>query len=485
MGRDDIPPLAAAPRRAAPLRAAARRAGRVRPVRGARRGRVRRPPARHRRGGAPTAVRRHVAGDAAATGQRSPASQALPTRSSVRSACGEQVGDQALELAADQRDLHLDVARRRSRWCRRRSADEARSCRRARRACRGSRPSGWRRRPPSTPRAGRSGSRRRRTSSRTTGCRSAGWVWSTTTFMPVAGRRRCVTSWRVRVHRRAHLLAEGRVGQHREHVGGGGVVGHLVRELHGGVIMPLPVAGSDDDSGTRQRRGAGSGASTPRSQFGEQGAQLTYGSYLQLAAAARRPAPRVRPAGARRAAVHHHPPGLRAVVPAAAARGDRGPRRDAATRPRLWWAQHLLQRMHVIERVLVAAGRRARDDDAAGLPRSSGSRWRRPAASSRCSSASWSSSPAPRTRRSSSGSAALTDDERARLQRRLDEPTPVGRVPRGARRPRAAGRTTTRRSPTRCDAWRTTGRRTPTSGRSPRRCSSTTSSPRPGGPGTW
>ena len=59
------------------------------------------------------------------------------------------------------------------------------------------------------------------------------------------------------------------------------------------------------------------------------------------------------------------------------------------------------------------AGRRAGDDDAAGLPASSGSGSRRRAASSRCSSASWSSSPAPRTRRTSSRFRGLTDDEQA------------------------------------------------------------------------
>ena len=120
-------------------------------------------------------------------------------------------------------------------------------------------------------------------------------------------------------------------------------------------------------------------------------------------------------------------------------------RRRPATRcwpatARLWWAQHLLQRMHVIERVLVAAGRRAGDDDPAGLPGVPAAARARPAASSRCSSASWSSSPAPRTRRTCERFRGLTDDERARLQPAAGRADAVGRVPARCSAGRAAGR---------------------------------------------
>ena len=74
-----------------------------------------------------------------------------------------------------------------------------------------------------------------------------------------------------------------------------------------------------------------------------------------------------RPAGPRRAAVHHRAPGLRAVVPAAAVRADAV--RDAMLTGETWRARHLLRRVHVIERLLVAPGGRPGDDDPAGLPR--------------------------------------------------------------------------------------------------------------------
>ena len=120
------------------------------------------------------------------------------------------------------------------------------------------------------------------------GMPSAGWVWSTTTSMPLPAPSTVTTSWRTRVHRVAHLLAEGRVGEHRRHGLRRGVVGHLVGELHG-AIMAYGIGGRDD--ATRGATLAGvtadravwqaSGAAT-RSQFGEQGARLTYGSYLRL-----------------------------------------------------------------------------------------------------------------------------------------------------------------------------------------------------------
>ena len=152
---------------AAPLRAAPGRTGRVRPVRGARSSSCTSSaaatspratgPARPRRRG-PTRA------------QRLPASQARPTRSSALQRGGQQVGDQALELAADHRDLDLDVA---GDGLGRAVAvgGERRSSRSCRPACRGSpRPARRRRRRPSRPPAARSGSGRRRTSWRTTGC---------------------------------------------------------------------------------------------------------------------------------------------------------------------------------------------------------------------------------------------------------------------------------------------------------------------------
>ena len=67
--------------------------------------------------------------------------------------------------------------------------------------------------------------------------------------------------------------------------------------------------------------------------------------------AARPAAPRVGPARPRRAAVHHDPPGLRALVQAAPARADR--RREAMFEGTLWWARHLLVRVDTIETVLI------------------------------------------------------------------------------------------------------------------------------------
>ena len=100
-------------------------------------------------------------------------------------------------------------------------------------------------------------------------------------------------------------------------------------------------------------------------------------------AAARGPAAGVRPRRARRAALHHHPPGLRALVQAAAARGHRRPRRDALGRyggdgrpGRLRTARGPAvvgpapAPAHARHRARARpAGRRARDDDPAGLPR--------------------------------------------------------------------------------------------------------------------
>ena len=78
----------------------------------------------------------------------------------------------------------------------------------------------------------------------------------------------------------------------------------------------------------------------------------------------------------------------------------------------------------------------------------------------------------------------LTDVERARLERRLAEPTPVGRVRRGARRGRLRHRATTTPYAARCWPSPGTASATATPGSWARRCSSTTRSRRPGGPGT-
>ncbi len=91
--------------------------------------------------------------------------------------------------------------------------------------------------------------------------------------------------------------------------------------------------------------------------FGEQGAQLTYGSYLRLPQLLDSQHLESDPPAHDELLFITDPPGLRAVVQAAPARGRRRPRRDdgldGSTSKGLWWAQHLLQRVHVIERVLV------------------------------------------------------------------------------------------------------------------------------------
>ena len=241
------------------------------------------------------------------------------------------------------------------------------------------------------------------------GIRSDGQVCSTTTSMPLPAPS-TVTARRTACTASHTFSPEGGVGEHLSHGLRGGVIGHRVRELHGAHhVLRVGGPGRRDAgptlAGVSDQGVAGEWGGN-EIQFGEQGAQLTYGSYLRLRAAARRPAPRVRPAGARRAAVHHHPPGLRAVVPAAAARGDRGPRRDARGRRRaaavVGPAPAPADARH--RAGAGPAGRRAGDDDAAGLPGVPAAAGARPAASSRCSSASWSSSPAPRTRRTSTGS---------------------------------------------------------------------------------
>ena len=112
--------------------------------------------------------------------------------------------------------------------------------------------------------------------------------------------------------------------------------------------------GADPGGARRLRRGAVAEGSAPAAHL------------RQLPAAgpaARRPAPGVRPAGARRAAVHHHPPGLRAVVPAAAARARSArARRHARGGDRSGGPRHLL---------------RPRARDRAGAGRTRSTCWRR------------------------------------------------------------------------------------------------------------
>ena len=215
--------------------------------------------------------------------------------------------------------------------------------------------------------------------------------------------------------------------------------------------------------------------------FGEQGAQLTYGSYLRL------------PQLLDSQHLESDPPAhdellfitihqvyelwFKQLLHEAAAA------RDAMTDGRLWWAQHLLQRVHVIERVLVH-----QIDVLETMTPQDFLEFRQ-----RLAPASGFQSVQFRELEFLSGAKdpayverfkGLTEAEQARLRQRLDEPTPVGRVPRRAPRARAPGRTPTTRSGSRCGPSPTTARSTPTCGRSARRCSSTTSSPPTGGPGT-
>jgi tryptophan 2,3-dioxygenase len=158
----------------------------------------------------------------------------------------------------------------------------------------------------------------------------------------------------------------------------------------------------------------------PEVQFGEQGARLTYGSYLQLG----------RLLSAQR--LESDPPAHDELLfitihqvyelwfqqllhEATAAR-------DAMLEGRTWWAQHLLQRMHVIERVLVQ-----QVDVLETMTPQDFLQFRQTLAP-----ASGFQSVQFRELEFLSGAKdpsfvqrfrALTDDERARLQRRLEEPT--------------------------------------------------------------
>ena len=191
--------------------------------------------------------------------------------------------------------------------------------------------------------------------------------------------------------RPADLLTELPLAEHRVHALGVGRVGELMGEPHGG----------NHDARCTDRYAH---PVTSQTSFGEQGARLTYGSYLRL--------PQLLDAQHLESDPPAHDELLFITIhqvyelwfqqllhEATAARdamlGTRSRRRTGSGGP-----STCCSRMHVIERRAGPADRRAGDDDPAGLPRSSARRWRRPAASSPCSSASWSSSPAPRTRRS-------------------------------------------------------------------------------------
>ena len=182
--------------------------------------------------------------------------------------------------------------------------------------------------------------------------------------------------------------------------------------------MPYPRR-VDDDSGTGSDV-VGQWGEHPEVQFGEQGARLTYGSYLQLE----------RLLSAQR--LESEPPAHDELLfitihqvyelwfqqllhEATAAR-------DAMQEGRTWWAQHLLQRMHVIERVLVQ-----QVDVLETMTPQDFLQFRQTLAP-----ASGFQSVQFRELEFLSGAKdpsfvqrfrALTDDERARLQRRLDEPT--------------------------------------------------------------
>ena len=182
--------------------------------------------------------------------------------------------------------------------------------------------------------------------------------------------------------------------------------------------MPYPRR-VDDESGTGSDV-VGQWGDHPEVQFGEQGARLTYGSYLQLG----------RLLSAQR--LESDPPAHDELLfitihqvyelwfqqllhEATAAR-------DAMQEGRTWWAQHLLQRMHVIERVLVQ-----QVDVLETMTPQDFLQFRQTLAP-----ASGFQSVQFRELEFLSGAKdpsfvqrfrALTDDERARLQRRLDEPT--------------------------------------------------------------
>ncbi len=196
--------------------------------------------------------------------------------------------------------------------------------------------------------------------------------------------------------------------------------------------------------------------------FGEQGAQLTYGSYLRL------------PQLLDSQHLESDPPAhdellfitihqvyelwFKQLLHEAAAA------RDAMTEGRLWWAQHLLQRVHVIERVLVH-----QVDVLETMTPQDFLEFRQ-----RLAPASGFQSVQFRELEFLSGAkdAAYVDRFKGLTER--GEPAaptaprradPVGRLPRRAPRTAGCRRAPTRRSSSRCAPSRTTASSTPTCGR--------------------
>src|SRR5919107_999188 len=199
--------------------------------------------------------------------------------------------------------------------------------------------------------------------------------------------------------------------------------------------------------------------------FGEQGAQLTYGSYLRL------------PQLLDSQHLESDPPAhdellfitihqvyelwFKQLLHEVAAARD-AMSGEVAGRS-LWWAQHLLARVHVIERVLV----QQIDVLETMTPQDFLEFRQRLAPASGFQSVQFreleflSGAKDPSYVRRFRG---LSPQERGRLERRLQEPSLWSR---------------------RCGRSPTTGGGTPTCGRSPRPSSSTTSWPHSGGLGTW
>ena len=218
--------------------------------------------------------------------------------------------------------------------------------------------------------------------------------------------------------------------------------------------------------------------------FGEQGAQLTYGSYLRL------------PQLLDSQHLESDPPAHDELLFITIHQvyelwfkqllHEVGAARDAmlagSDGGRLWWAQHLLARVHVIERVLVQ-----QIDVLETMTPQDFLEFRQ-----RLAPASGFQSVQFRELEFLSGAQdpsylerfrGITAAEQAHLAARLEEPTlwdAFLAVLRSLGLPPAP----TLRSRSRCTPSRTTVRSTPSSGPSPRRCSSTTSSPPAGAPGT-
>ena len=220
--------------------------------------------------------------------------------------------------------------------------------------------------------------------------------------------------------------------------------------------------------------------------FGEQGAQLTYGSYLRL--------PQLLDAQHLESDPPAHDELLFITIhqvyelwfkqllhEVAAARDAMLGRVEGRS---LWWAQHLLARVHVIERVLVQ-----QVDVLETMTPQDFLEFRQ-----RLAPASGFQSVQFRELEFLSGAQdpsyverfrGLTDDGAGAARDPAGRADPVGRVRARAGRRGAARGQRRRRSPRRCAPPRTTARASRWCGRSPRRCCSTTSWPRAGGRGTW